>query len=41
MRGQGSDLAAQPGVPEEKRKFCQNLTTLAAKLGDGLVLDRL
>ncbi|MFC4518466.1 GSU2403 family nucleotidyltransferase fold protein [Cupriavidus pinatubonensis] len=34
-------IAAQPGVPEEKRKFCQNLTSLAAKLGDGLVLDRL
>ncbi|MBP0633391.1 hypothetical protein [Cupriavidus sp. AcVe19-1a] len=29
-------IAAQPGVPEEKRKFCQNLSTLAAKLGDGL-----
>nr|WP_181184524.1 GSU2403 family nucleotidyltransferase fold protein [Cupriavidus pinatubonensis] len=31
-------IAAQPGVPEEKRKFCQNLSTLAARLGDGLVL---
>ncbi|KWR85767.1 hypothetical protein RM96_27475 [Cupriavidus sp. IDO] len=31
-------IAAQPGVPEEKRKFCQNLMTLAAKLGDGLML---
>jgi molecular chaperone DnaJ len=29
-------ITAQPGVPEEKRKFCQNLSTLAAKLGDGL-----
>lgn len=32
-------IAAQRGVPEEKRKFCQNLTALAAKLGDGLVLS--
>ncbi|MBF6992332.1 GSU2403 family nucleotidyltransferase fold protein [Cupriavidus sp. IK-TO18] len=32
-------IAAQPGVPEEKRKFCQNLTALAAKLGEGLVLS--
>ncbi|QBY56437.1 GSU2403 family nucleotidyltransferase fold protein [Cupriavidus oxalaticus] len=33
-------IANQPGVPEEKRKFCQNLMILAAKLGDGLVLSR-
>lgn len=32
-------IAAQPGVPEEKRKFCQNLMTLAAKLGNGLGLS--
>ncbi|KDP85627.1 hypothetical protein CF70_013095 [Cupriavidus sp. SK-3] len=32
-------IAAQRGVPEEKRKFCQNLMILAAKLGDGLVLS--
>ncbi len=32
-------IAAQPGVPEEKRKFCQNLSTLPAKLDDGLELS--
>lgn len=32
-------IAALPGVPEEKRKFCQNLMTLAAKLGNGLGLS--
>ncbi len=32
-------IAAQPGVPEEKRKFCQSLSALAANLGDGLGLS--
>lgn len=32
-------IAAQPGVPDEKRKFCQKLSTLVATLGDGLVLS--
>jgi len=30
-------IAEQPGMPEEKRNFCQRLKTLAARLGDGLV----
>ncbi|MNT33162.1 hypothetical protein D3C72_1690740 [compost metagenome] len=32
-------IANQPGVPEEKRKFCQNLMILAAKLVNGLGLS--
>ncbi len=38
LRVQGIESRPARG-PEEKRKFCQNLSTLAAKLDDGLWLS--